>query len=778
MIQSHDSNVGPRTKPNGQKLLGKRIVILSDGTGNSASAVFKTNVWRLYQSLDQSERTEDGAPRQIAFYDDGVGTSSFRPLALLGGAFGVGLKRNVLDLYQFICRNYEPGDQIYAFGFSRGAFTVRVTVGLLAQEGVVRCDTEEALSRYTKDAYRELRRCFKQTGGLVTFFRRLRDIFLYGQRRLWAHPLYSEIRKGNAQLDEIGFVGVWDTVAAYGMPISELTRGIDRWVWPLSMPDYVLSPKVKTARHALALDDERDTFHPLLWDEVAEARHVAEGKVSADRLKQVWFSGMHSDIGGGYPEDALARVPLLWMIEEASEHGLRFKSTAVHAIKERANHLAPLHDSRGGLGSYYRLQPRKLSARMDPPDPTTLVMQDPEMRGGGLLTSAMIHESVFDRITVGTDRAAPTVLPSAYQVVHRDGTVSSGPEEVPEARAMRQERVWNQVWKRRINYFSILGVSFALALLPLFVDADGSTCIGPGCLAVPLISAVGYVLPDFADYWLAAYAAVPGVFIIAVLVLSILVWRSSILKRRAHDDMRALWDESLPKSPGLAPTQSGEAVLPHDWIYRLRSNRVYQHTLQFMKWRLAPAAFGIALLAALFLAVLGLVLRVAIEATSLFPAFCGSAGPPGSATAPATFETSALCWRSGYQVEEDRRYRVQIKTGEDWTDGPIRASPAGFGHDRFPWHSRHAALLLRRSLLDRWFQPIATIVPDGFGANHSQALSMRWIDQGTFEADFTASRDGVLFIFVNDAIVPIPWLAKAFYRNNGGTAEVTVMPDP
>ena len=80
-----------------------------------------------------------------------------------------------------------------------------------------------------------------------------------------------------ADVANIEFVGVWDTVAAYGMPIAELTRGIDQWVWPLSMPDYKLSTKVKMARHALALDDERDTFHPLLWDEVAERQPVEDG---------------------------------------------------------------------------------------------------------------------------------------------------------------------------------------------------------------------------------------------------------------------------------------------------------------------------------------------------------------------------------------------------------------------------------------------------------------------------------------------------------------------
>ena len=107
----------------------KNIVLLSDGTGNSAAKLMRTNVWRMYEALDLTR------PDQVAIYNNGVGTSSFKPLAVLGGAIGFGLKRNVLDLYMFACRNYvaasagRESDRIYAFGFSRGAFTIRVLVG-------------------------------------------------------------------------------------------------------------------------------------------------------------------------------------------------------------------------------------------------------------------------------------------------------------------------------------------------------------------------------------------------------------------------------------------------------------------------------------------------------------------------------------------------------------------------------------------------------------------------------------------------------------------------
>src|SRR3954467_9555264 len=111
--------------------MARKIVVLSDGTGNSSAALWRTNVWRTFDAIDLS------GSEQVAFYDDGVGTSSFKPLAILGGAFGSGLKRNVLDIYKFLCLNYKEGDQIFAFGFSRGAFTIRVLIGLVLSQNLV-----------------------------------------------------------------------------------------------------------------------------------------------------------------------------------------------------------------------------------------------------------------------------------------------------------------------------------------------------------------------------------------------------------------------------------------------------------------------------------------------------------------------------------------------------------------------------------------------------------------------------------------------------------------
>jgi uncharacterized protein (DUF2235 family) len=113
--------------------MAKNIIVLSDGTGNSSAKLFKTNVWRTYEALDLSDPA-----KQIAYYDDGVGTSPLRPIALVTGAIGIGLSRNVRELYAFLCRNYQPGDRIYGFGFSRGAFTIRILAGFVAKLGLLK----------------------------------------------------------------------------------------------------------------------------------------------------------------------------------------------------------------------------------------------------------------------------------------------------------------------------------------------------------------------------------------------------------------------------------------------------------------------------------------------------------------------------------------------------------------------------------------------------------------------------------------------------------------
>lgn len=292
----------------------KNIVLLSDGTGNGAAKQHKTNVWRLYQALDL--RHDD----QIAFYDDGVGSQEFLPVKLVCGAFGWGLKRNVVRLYKTLCRTYSDGDRIYLFGFSRGAFTVRMLAGLITSRGL-----------YTD---------FKDERDLHTRARQQFEKYRLGYGR---GLLTRSVRRRQARGaptcppgPKIEFIGVWDTVEAYGFPVEEMALVWDQVVLPLRFENQDLPKNVRRACQALSVDEERQTFRPVLWDEKKKARRKQV-------IEQAWFAGVHSDVGGGYPRNNLALVSLDWMISNAqavrAPEGLARRATR---LSFRAGRLLPL----------------------------------------------------------------------------------------------------------------------------------------------------------------------------------------------------------------------------------------------------------------------------------------------------------------------------------------------------------------------------------------------------------------------------------------------------
>lgn len=773
----------------------KSIVVFSDGTGNSSAKFFKTNVWRLYQAIDTSEpQPGNDAIRQIVDYDSGVGTSSFKPLALLGGAFGVGLRRNVLDLYQFICRNYEPGDRIYAFGFSRGAFTIRVLVGLIASIGLVRASDRVILNALTEDAYREFRRCFRLSGNrvmngaaakkrrdltdlVVEPLRNWRDRRINRKRQRAGLPVLGEEHK--VPVNGITFVGVWDTVAAYGSPIAEITKGIDKWIWPLSMPDYKLSVKVQCARHALALDDERDTFHPLLWDEVHERALVRNGEVDEARLRQVWFAGMHSDVGGGYADDALSYVSLVWMAEEAERVGLRLTPGALDGFRRAANVHGPIHDSRSGVGAYYRYQPRKISARLERPDPTTLLQQDPDMKGRGLLTDVRIHASVLERIFHGTDFYAPFVLPATYEVVGGPARERHGAQ-----RAAAQERVWDDVWRRRINYFVTLIITLWLLLFPILLPLPAESCVGPQCIVSPLISYVGGWLPDFTSQWFAGYAARPGTFLITALVTFLLMRRASKLELSMRDRMHRLHLLSTSADANAPAAISAEGGKP-GVVRTLRRSSGYQKTLRAVKWNIGPALaasfIGLGCLL-LLVSVLGFGAGGAHRAHMMWAeralAYCSTAISQQPGDDAALFNADSMCSRMPFTVQKGQRYRLRLTVSQPWFDKSIYTSPEGFGSERFGWPLRVFAPLLRRSFSDPWFRPLVTVVTERseFGGMTAVPMRLSDLDGHLYLGHFEAPATGAVMLSVNDAVFLWGGDSAYFYRGhedlNAGTASV------
>jgi len=260
--------------------MGKNIVVFSDGTNQKGGIGYNTNVYKLFNMIET--RTKN----QIAYYDPGLGTNWQK---LAGAITGLGFSKNILDCYRFIFENYEAGDSIYLFGFSRGAATVRSLSGFMHHFGI--------LPQSRPDLIKEAFSIYK--------------IKNKEQRNKRAKEF---IKKHHTMWCKIKFLGVWDTVTALGFPIKWLSIFFDH-VFPHRFHSFELSEAVEYARHALSIDDERKTFHPTLWDPL-------KNDSSLERMKQVWFCGVHTDVGGGYMEEDLSNISLRWMIREATSKGL------------------------------------------------------------------------------------------------------------------------------------------------------------------------------------------------------------------------------------------------------------------------------------------------------------------------------------------------------------------------------------------------------------------------------------------------------------------------
>lgn len=446
----------------------KKIVLFSDGTGNSAAKRHRTNVWRLYQVLDVHRAD------QIAFYDDGVGSQEFRLFKILGGAFGWGLKENVLELYKTLCRTYEEDDKgnedkIYLFGFSRGAFTVRMLAGMIAHCGLhTDYQNEKDLRRTARRNFAAYR--WRDKRGLLTRWIR------------WLLRMKSS-KKGNVT-PKIEFIGVWDTVDAYGLPVDELAVLWDRLICPLRFVGQRLPDMVQHACHALSIDDERHTFHPVLWDEREEEQR---------RIEQVWFAGVHADVGGGYPRHELALVTLDWMISKVEDRedrpGLHFIPQIREEYLSRSDWHGMQHDSRSGVGAYYRYKPRKIE----------------ELCEEAGITTPKIHRSVLERIQQNIVPYAPTALPRSYEVVVTQGMVPPAFENDDQAakRTEAMDRARDVIFWRRWLYAAFLVATAIFAVSPLCLpwSADGA-CVNGACFADPLLRLMIYALPDFAARWI------------------------------------------------------------------------------------------------------------------------------------------------------------------------------------------------------------------------------------------------------------------------------------
>jgi uncharacterized protein (DUF2235 family) len=342
----------------GDEAMAKNIVVFSDGTGQDGGKRHNSNVYKLFNMIE--DRTSD----QVAFYDRGLGTGWRK---LTGNSAGMGISHNIKECYEFIFEQFEAGDDIYLFGFSRGATTVRSLSGFIHLFGILPKSRPELIDE-AWDIY------------TIKTTRRERRQVEPGQ---WRRNVRARafIDRHHTMWTRIRFVGVWDTVTALGVPIRAISNVLDKIpLFRHQFHDLTLSASVENGYHALAIDDERKTFHPLLW----EADRLEEYQT----LKQVWFSGMHTDVGGGYPVAELSDIPLKWMIASAEYFGLRIypRNRVAPTLNPRAD--GKMHDSRGGrFTRFYQRAPRFWP--MERPD------------------RPCVHRSVLDRRAALADTANP-----------------------------------------------------------------------------------------------------------------------------------------------------------------------------------------------------------------------------------------------------------------------------------------------------------------------------------------------------------------------------------
>lgn len=304
----------------------KRIAVFCDGTWNSPDRLDWTHVANLYNAVDQQVDV------QIAHYFPGVGTKTanagfFGGLLnrVGGGAFGWGLDRNIKQAYAYVCKVYEPGDEILIFGFSRGAYTARSLAGMIRKCGLLEDYGGHALNAAFK-LYKSAGEGNRPDSPAVMAKRK------QNSPRFATSEAERIQRNDGSAVVRISYIGVWDTVGSLGIPSVLLGRFASFWNKKYEFHDTDLSSMVTSARHALALDERRAFFQPSPWnnlDATESGPGLNKGDTSGDRpFQQLWFVGDHGIVGGTGDSASLSAITLQWIAEGAQKAGLTLRADA------------------------------------------------------------------------------------------------------------------------------------------------------------------------------------------------------------------------------------------------------------------------------------------------------------------------------------------------------------------------------------------------------------------------------------------------------------------
>ncbi|GAB91471.1 DUF2235 domain-containing protein [Gordonia rhizosphera] len=283
----------------------KRLVVCCDGTWNTFGQKNPTNVVKIGKAVRVGVR--DGVEQPKPLYVAGVGTKWWEKIG--GGAAGFGLSKNLKEGYQDIVGVFEPGDEIFLFGFSRGAYTARSLAGFIRNCGILKREHRNRLEE-----------------GFALYRDRTDETKPDAQKSI-------EFRAKYSHESGIRFIGVWDTVGSLGIPIKgRLADKVNqRWAFH----DVKLSNSVEAAYHALAIDEKRGPFEPTLWKPMP-------GRKETQSLEQVWFSGVHCNVGGGYASSELSDIPLIWMMQQARNHGLVLADDPDETLPASGSRATPL----------------------------------------------------------------------------------------------------------------------------------------------------------------------------------------------------------------------------------------------------------------------------------------------------------------------------------------------------------------------------------------------------------------------------------------------------
>lgn len=413
----------------------RNLVVCCDGTGNEIGENI-SNVLKLYRVLRKTEKT---TPRQVVFYDPGVGTLA-RPnpwtkfkqdaITVLGLATGYGLDDNVLRAYNFLVDNYEDGDDIFLFGFSRGAYAVRVLAGFIHKVGLI-APEQRNLADAAFTAYKQASSARTDEGNC----KRPAPTLIDDDHEPQAPPATRDdtasqfARIVSSRWPTIKFLGVWDTVASVIVPRP------DRF-YAFSLEKLAFTqanPSVRVFRQAVAIDERRRMFRLEPWwqpQTFMRNRFSATNNAELQDVLQVWFAGVHADIGGGYPEEesGLSKFPLLWMIQEATKCGLTVSAQTVNQLAlgiqrqgSPFSYVAPdiMRDPHQSMTFAWRALewiPKADRFKEWKDRSSQFGHYIPAAEPRAIPEGAQIHESVFARMKA-VPAYSPINLPARWQVV-------------------------------------------------------------------------------------------------------------------------------------------------------------------------------------------------------------------------------------------------------------------------------------------------------------------------------------------------------------------------